>query len=180
MLTLDSYRRQHQPLDHDDLEVALEVVRRYPSMYVIYNCSEAGGCSRIHKHLQGLRGPPFAFAHMMKACEGKAAVPFRFFQYHFSRGLAETSAEEVLGIYENLLDQTRELLGIDSKDVCPHNVVMWKDHLIVIPRRAGSTGKASANAGGMMGCVWVPDHNSIEAWDESGHASVLRELGFPS
>ncbi|KAG9199563.1 hypothetical protein G6514_008422, partial [Epicoccum nigrum] len=30
MLTLDSYKRQHQLLDRDDFEAALEVVRRYP------------------------------------------------------------------------------------------------------------------------------------------------------
>ncbi|KAJ4989325.1 tetraphosphate phosphorylase 2 (ATP adenylyltransferase) [Stagonosporopsis vannaccii] len=180
MLTLDSYRRQHQPLDRDDLQAALEVVRRFPSMYVIYNCSEAGGCSRTHKHLQGLRGPPFAFEHVIQASEGKATVPFRFFLHHFSQGFAIVSAKEVLDVYLKLLEQTRNLLNVSSDDVCPHNIVMWKDWLIVIPRRAGFTEGASANAGGMMGCVWVPEHKNIEEWERIGYANVLRQLGVPS
>ena len=180
MLTLDSYQRQHQPLDRDDFQAALEVVRRFPSMYVIYNCSEAGGCSRTHKHLQGLRGPPFAFEHVIQASEGKAVVPFRFFLHHFSQGFASATAEDVLDVYRELLSQTRDLLKVRSDDVCPHNIIMWKDWLVVIPRRAGFTDGASANAGGMMGCVWVPEHKNIEEWERIGYANVLRQLGVPS
>ncbi|KAH6618484.1 hypothetical protein C7974DRAFT_364385 [Boeremia exigua] len=180
MLTMDSYKRQHQPLDRDDFQTALEVIRRCPSMYVIYNCSEAGGCSRTHKHLQGLRGPPFAFEHVIQASEGKATVPFRFFLHHLSAGFATTSAEEALDVYSKLLDQTRDLLNVGPADVCPHNIVMWKDWLIVIPRQAGFTEGASANAGGMMGCVWIPEYKSIDEWERIGYANVLRKLGVPS
>ena len=180
MLTLDSYKRQHQLLDRDDFKAALEIVRRYPDMYIIYNCSEAGGCSRTHKHLQGLRGPPFAFEHLIKASEGNATVPFRFFLHQFSQGFRAASAREVLDVYSKLIDQTRELLNVSADDVCPHNIVMWKEYLIVIPRRAGFTDGASANAGGMMGCVWVPEHKQIDEWDRIGCANVLRQLGVPS
>ena len=180
MLTLDSYKRQYQLLDHDDFEAALEVLRRFPSMYVIYNCSEAGGCSRMHKHLQGLCGPPFAFDHILRASEGKAKAPFRFFTHHFSPGFANLSGVDILQVYEKLIHQTRELLGVKEEDVCPHNIVMWKDWLIVIPRRSGFTEGASANAGGMMGCVWVPEHSSVDEWERIGYANVLRQLGVPS
>lgn len=180
MLTLDSYKRQHQLLDRDDFEAALEVVRRYTDMYIIYNCSEAGGCSRTHKHLQGLRGPPFAFEHMIKASEGEAKVPFRFFLHKFSGGLTAASSGDVLEIYLKLINQTREVLGVSAADVCPHNIVMWADYLIVIPRRAGFIEGASANAGGMMGCVWVPEHKHIGEWERIGHGNVLRQLGVPS
>lgn len=180
MLTLDSYKRQHQPLDRDDFEAALEVLRRFPSMYVIYNCSAAGGCSRTHKHLQGLRGPPFAFEHMIRASEGKAKVPFRFFAHHFSDGYAAATAKNVFDVYSKLISQTRELLGVSGVDVCPHNIVMWKNWLIVIPRRAGFTGGASANAGGMMGSVWIPDERNLEEWERIGYAQVLQQLGVPS
>lgn len=180
MLTLDSYKRQHEPLDRDDFEAALEVMGRYPNMYVIYNCSEAGGCSRTHKHLQGLRGPPFAFEHLIRASEGKATVPFRFFLHRFSQGFVTASAQKVLDVYSKLISQTRQLLNVGEAEVCPHNIVMWKDWLIVIPRRAGFTEAASANAGGMMGCVWVPQHTNIDEWERIGCANVLRQLGVPS
>jgi ATP adenylyltransferase/5',5'''-P-1,P-4-tetraphosphate phosphorylase II len=180
ILTLDSYQRQHDPLALDDFKAGLEALRLFPSMYILFNCSEAGGCSRIHKHLQGLRGPPYAFEYMIRASEGKCHVPFRFFTHHFDNGLKSASASEVLGVYTKLLDQTREILKVGQGDVCPHNVILWNDMLIVIPRRRGFTDGASANAGGMMGCVWVPDENHVEEWRRIGIANVLRELGVPS
>lgn len=179
MLTLDSYKRQYQPLDRDDFEAALEVVRRFQDMYVIYNCSEAGGCSRVHKHLQGLRGPPFAFEHVIRAARGEAEVPFRFFLHHFSQGFTKITAQDITSVYLKFMGQAKELLGVSEADVCPHNMIMWKDRLIVIPRRAGSTEGASANAGGMMGCVWVPDQKGFDEWERVGYAKVLQQLGVP-
>ncbi|KAF2639126.1 hypothetical protein P280DRAFT_454183 [Massarina eburnea CBS 473.64] len=180
LLTLDSYQRQEQPLAHDDFKAAMEVLRRFPSMYIMYNCSETGGCSRTHKHLQGLRGPPFAFDYMIRASEGKAKVPFQFFTHHFSQGFFHSSDADVLKVYTKLLDQARELLGVDEASVCPHNVIMWENRIIVIPRRAGFIEGASANAGGMMGCVWVPERKNVDEWERLGYANVLRDLGVPS
>jgi ATP adenylyltransferase len=180
VLTLDSYQRQYDPLALDDFKAALEVLRLFPSMYVIYNCSEAGGCSRTHKHLQGLKGPPYAFEHMVRASEGKAQVPFVFFTHRFDEGMKSASASDVLDVYRVLLDRTREVLKIGLDDVCSHNVVLWDDRLIVIPRRRGFTEGASANSGGMMGCVWVPDEKQVDEWRRIGLANVLQELGVPS
>ncbi|KAF9698549.1 hypothetical protein EKO04_003878 [Ascochyta lentis] len=180
MLTLDSYQRQFDPLALDDFKAALELLRLFPSMYVIYNCSEAGGCSRIHKHLQGLRGPPYAFEYMVRASEEKLNIPFRYFTHHFAQTLRSASASEVLDVYKALIDRTRDVLEIGPEDICPHNVVLWDDTLIVIPRRKGFTEGASANTGGMMGCVWVPDEGQVNEWKRLGFANVLRELGVPS
>ena len=180
MVTMDSYQRQYDPLALDDFKVALEVLRLFPSMYVIYNCSEAGGCSRMHKHLQGLRGPPYAFQYMTRASEEKLRVPFRYFTHHFDQTLKAASASDVLDVYRALLDRMRDALRIGPEDACPHNVVLWDNRLIAIPRRRGFIEGASANAGGMMGCVWVPDESQVNEWKRIGYAKVLRELGVPS
>lgn len=180
MVTRDSYQRQYDGLGLDDLKAALEVLRLFPSMYIIYNCSEAGGCSRMHKHLQGLRGPPYAFDYMVRASEENLAVPFRYFTHHFDQTLRAAEAEDVLDVYRVLLDRSREALGIMPEDVCPHNVVLWDDRLLVIPRRRGFYEGASANAGGMMGCVWVPDEDQVNEWKRIAYTKVLQELGVPS
>lgn len=180
MLTLDSYQRQYDPLALDDFKAALEVLRLFPSMYVIYNCSEAGGCSRMHKHMQGLKGPPYAFEYMVRASESKVTVPFQFFTHRFDQGMRNVSASDMLDVYRVLLDRTREVLAVGPEDVCPHNVILWDDRIIVIPRRRGFTDGASANSGGMMGCVWVPDEKQVDEWRRIGFANVLRELGAPS
>lgn len=179
ILTLDSYQRQHEALDRDDFAVMLEVLLRFPSMYVIFNCGEQGGCSRVHKHLQGLLGPPHAFKILVSEVEENASVPFRYFKHHFTRGFRATSVEDVRDVYVALLEKCRDVLGWSGKEAPPHNVVMWGDWIIVVPRRGGSTQGASANAGGMLGSVWVSGQEHVDEWTKVGCANVLRELGVP-
>ncbi|KAG9185658.1 sulfate adenylyltransferase (ADP) / ATP adenylyltransferase [Alternaria panax] len=180
MTTLDSYKRQHEALDVNDFTVMLEVLRKFPNIYVIFNCGERGGCSRIHKHLQGLKGPPHAFNYIMSSLsEASKKVPYQFFVYEFSRGFKNTSASTVLDAYNMLLAQCRSLVGTDGEDTPPHNVVMWAERLVVIPRRTGTTEGASANAGGMLGSVWVSGQEHVDKWSKVGYANVLRELGVP-
>ncbi|KAI9900034.1 hypothetical protein N3K66_004296 [Trichothecium roseum] len=208
MLTADTYRRQSEPLDMDDVGAALAVLRDLGTeVYVIYNGGREAGCSRMHKHMQGLRGPPHAF-HVMVAEEeeddeagaGKAGkVPFVFFKHWFAEGFGATSAEEVFRVYERLLARSRDALGLDEPGGadgerregqeedeekgegrgCPHNVVMWRDWLLVIPRRRAELGGASANAVGMCGSPWVPERDQVDEWLRLGPREVLAALGVP-
>ncbi|KAF2829967.1 hypothetical protein CC86DRAFT_464442 [Ophiobolus disseminans] len=178
VVTSDSYRRQHEPLDADDFTVMLEVLRKWKSWYMIFNCGEKGGCSRVHKHVQGLKGPPHAFDALLRADEGKGMVPFQYFLHRFEQGFAEASPRVLLEVYTQMLARCRSTLGLGNEEViCPHNVVLWNDNLVVIPRRAGMWKGASANTGGMMGSVWVPDQAEMDKWLQLGCANVLRELG---
>jgi ATP adenylyltransferase/5',5'''-P-1,P-4-tetraphosphate phosphorylase II len=177
MVTLDSYRRQHEPLDSDDFAAVLELLRKWEGWYVIFNCGEKGGCSRVHKHVQGLKGPPGAFGVFV---ERKGMVPFKCFMHRFGEGFGKVSVADLLEVYSSMLVRCREALRLDEgEEKCPHNVVLWDDCIIVIPRRAGAWRGASANTGGMMGSVWVPDKAEMQKWLELGCANVLRELGVP-
>lgn len=180
MVTRDSYQRQYDPLALDDIKAALEVLKLFPSVYIIYNCSEAGGCSRMHKHLQGLKGPPYAFEYMIRASKDNLPVPFRYFAHHFDQTLRIASASDVFDVYRVLLDRSRDVLGLGPEDGCAHNIVLWDDRLLVIPRRRGFYEGTSANAGGMMGCIWVPDQGQVDEWMRIGYTKVLQELGVPS
>jgi ATP adenylyltransferase len=180
MTTLDSFKRQHEALDMDDFSVMLQVLHKFPNMYVIFNCGERGGCSRVHKHLQGLKGPPHAFDHIISSLSDPSKrVPYQFLVHEFKPGFKNTSASTVLDAYQLLLAQCRSLTAADGEDVPPHNVVMWADRLVVIPRRRGTIEGASANAGGMLGSVWVTGQEHVEEWSRVGYANVLRELGLP-
>ena len=177
IVTSDSYRRQHEPLDQDDFTAMLEVLRKWKGWYIIFNCGEKGGCSRVHKHVQGLKGPPHAFDALSG---GKEKVPFQYFMHRFEQGFEKASVAELLDKYTEMLVHCRQALElVDEEEVCPHNVVLWDDCIVVIPRRAGMWNGASANTGGMMGSVWVPDEAEMNKWTEAGCANVLRELGVP-
>ncbi|KAF2798564.1 hypothetical protein K505DRAFT_267399 [Melanomma pulvis-pyrius CBS 109.77] len=180
VLTLDSYRRQHEPLDLDDFKAALEMVTSLSDMYLIFNCSEEAGCSRVHKHMQGLRGPPTAFEAFVGGDRERSAIPFQYFVHHFAQGFGKAEAKELLGVYEDLLRQTRGVLGKTVTDVCPHNVILWRDWIIVVPRRRAAVGSASANAAGMLGSIWVPDRSGVDEWLRLGGRSILKELGVPA
>lgn len=180
LLTLDSYRRQHESLTQDDFEAMLEVLRRFPSMYVIFNCGDKGGCSRLHKHMQGLLGPPYAFDYLIKASEDNKKVPFVYFSRRFHQGFRGASSSDVLEVYTELLGRCRDVLELGEAETCPHNVIMWDNWIIVVPRRNGGTQGASANAGGMLGSVWVTDQSAVDEWLRIGCVNVLRELGVPS
>lgn len=205
LLTLDSYKRQHQALDKDDFTVMLTMLTTFPSMYAIYNCGERGGCSRIHKHIQGLRGPPHAFDHLINhhnsnsdsssnddnddaaaaaaTATTSSKLPFKAFSHHFPQTFANTSPSQVLAVYTSLLAHCEALLDTSNEDAAPpHNVVLWRDWLIVVPRRKGNFQGASANAGGMLGSVWVPSSQYVQQWMHvpgGGCARVLAELGVP-
>jgi ATP adenylyltransferase/5',5'''-P-1,P-4-tetraphosphate phosphorylase II len=179
MLTLDSQKRQYETLNLDDMKVMLEVLRRFPSFYVIFNCGRKGGCSRVHKHMQGLRGPPYAFDLVTSAL---TTTPFqRFVQvFEHEQGFIGTPASNIFSVYGEFIDECRKMLDIRDQEPCPHNVVMWQNSLIVIPRRKGSHNRASANAGGMMGSVWVSSDEDLGVWTKAGVANVLQELGVPN
>lgn len=179
MVTRDSYRRQHEPLDEDDFMVMLELMRTWEGWYVIFNCGEKGGCSRVHKHVQGLKGPPHAFEALLETERGEGVVPFEFFLHRFDEGFKDVSVQRIIKIYEQILAKCRIALGLEGGETCPHNVVLWDDCVVVIPRRKGVWEGASANTGGMMGSVWVPDQAEMDKWTRLGCANVLRELGVP-
>ncbi|KAF2448346.1 hypothetical protein P171DRAFT_428443, partial [Karstenula rhodostoma CBS 690.94] len=184
LLTLDSYRRQSELLDASDFQAALDMLA-IPGigseLYVIFNGGQEAGCSRVHKHLQGLRGPPPAFGNFVD--EGRrGSVPFRFFAHHFAEGFAGVRGERVVGVYLGLIERAKEALGLPgSASVCPHGLFMWRDWLVVIPRRrSGIEGtKASAATAGMLGSVWLSDEGPVEDWVRLGLRDVLGQLGVP-
>ena len=181
LLTLDSYRRQNELLDRADFEAALVMMKSEAAedMYVIFNGGEEAGCSRVHKHLQGLKGPPPGFECFVE--EGKRrVVPFKYFSYRFKEGFGSVTGEEMVNVYEGLISKAKEALGLPQSSVgCPHGLFLWKDWMVVIPRRkSGIEGtKASAATGGIVGSVWLVDESPMEDWLRLGCRNVLAQLG---
>ncbi|KAL5387343.1 hypothetical protein DPSP01_003566 [Paraphaeosphaeria sporulosa] len=184
ILTLDSYARQSELLDAADFQAALDMLH-IPGvgseLYVIFNGGEEAGCSRVHKHLQGLRGPPPAFSNFVQ--EGlRASVPFQFFAHQFSSGFASVRGEQMASVYAGLISKAKDALGLpESASVVPHGMFMWKDWLVVIPRRKSGIEdtRASAATAGMLGSVWLSEEGPVEDWVRLGLREVLEGLGVP-
>ena len=180
LLTLDSYRRQHEPLDAADFDAALMMLAAAADdLYVIYNGGAAAGCSRVHKHLQGLKGPPPAFECFVDPRK-RGLVPFKYFSHHFGEGFGSVTTSEMVKAYGGLISQAKESLGLpESEAVCPHGLFLWKGWMVVIPRRkSGIAGtKASAATGAMVGSVWLYEESPVEDWLRLGCRNVLTQLG---
>jgi len=114
--------------------------------------------------------------------EVKMEVPFRYFLRKFDRGFP--SPRELLGVYRGLLRRAEETLGWDGegkgREAAPHNVVLDRRWMLVVPRRAPELNGADANAAAVLGMLWVSDEEKMRRWTEQGPARVLAHLGVPA
>ncbi|KAF3065735.1 Diadenosine 5',5'''-P1,P4-tetraphosphate phosphorylase 2 [Trichoderma lentiforme] len=190
LLTCDGYRRQYEPLDEAGLEAAQTVLLSMSQDFVVfYNCGQDGGCSRLHKHMQLIPKPPHSFADFLDneaSSSNPPKVPFHWFYQRID--VANTDAKGLTEVYTNLLQQATAVgQGLaqhaDSAPpgaACPHNFIMSKRWMIVIPRRrAGINKEAGANALGMLGVIAVATRAEIDNWIRLGLSESLRELGVP-
>ena len=83
----------------------------------------------------------------------------------------------------DLLAQTRDALSIpvdDSESICPHNVVLTKEWIMLIPRRSNDFEGVTANAACMVGSVWLMKEAQLDRWRALGPNKVLSQLGVPA
>ncbi|KAL6691303.1 ATP adenylyltransferase domain-containing protein [Trichoderma pleuroticola] len=190
LLTCDGYRRQYEPLDEPGLEAAQTLLLSMSQDFVVFfNCGQDGGCSRLHKHMQLIPKPPHSFADFLDneaSSDSPPKVPFHWFYQRVD--VANTDARGLTKVYANLLQQATAVgQGLaehaDSAPLdaaCPHNFILSKQWMIVIPRRrAGINKEAGANALGMLGVIAVATRAEMENWIRLGLSESLRELGVP-
>jgi ATP adenylyltransferase/5',5'''-P-1,P-4-tetraphosphate phosphorylase II len=183
LLTADGCQRQETTLTTVDLAAAWVVLNAFDTAhYAFYNCTSDSGNSRQHKHMQlfekplsGEDGKGFV---LFPEAEPPPPVPFKYFIEHFK---TEPSTEELSSTYEKLLVKTREALGLpkDAKR-CPHNMILVKEWMMMIPRRKALVGDTTVNAAGMMGLIWATSDEDVEKWKSLGPAKVLAEVGVPN
>jgi ATP adenylyltransferase len=182
ILTQDGFKRQYEALDIDDLTAARDALcslqsRRY---LLLFNCGIESGCSRLHKHLQIFPAPDSdKFAQWLDA--DNPNLPSKAFMHRFQSGIP--AAEELLGIYRALLRRSERALGhaaLEGEAAVPHNVIMDRNWLVVIPRRAARWDGLCTNAAGMLGMVWVRDEEHLKGWLARGPSAILAQLGVPA
>ncbi|KAF7157285.1 hypothetical protein CNMCM5623_001408 [Aspergillus felis] len=184
LLTCDSYRRQHEALTVEDFAAIHSILRSSKTAHlVIYNCGPIAGASRNHKHVQILTRPAHLFPDDPNFDPGM--MPF---QYHLRclRGLDFENPDcpsNLSEAYQELLAEAKERLGqsasTDSAGYFPHNVVLVREWMIVIPRRSNNFEDITANAAAMMGSVWLKSEDELDRWKQVGPTKALAGLGFP-
>lgn len=187
LLTTSPTHKQTSPLDLSDVAAACTVLNRLEQgddgkeYMVIYNCGRDAGCSRSHKHMQ-LFPRPLDFVLLPDRTPEEIAtmnVPFLYYVFRVGPSLLNEDdiPPQILSGYLGLLQHARSVLGIEEGHHVPHNVVLVRSWIVVIPRRRAGVGGVSANALGMLGIEWVGTKEKFEEWETRGGRSVLRELG---
>ncbi|PGH16013.1 hypothetical protein AJ79_01993 [Helicocarpus griseus UAMH5409] len=192
LLTLDGHRRQYEPLDEVDLSSSWRLINSAETDYVaFYNCGPDGGCSRLHKHLQAMPLPANSFAAFLDSSEGRepeTQVPFEWFYRRFEDDKAAVTPAALAEVYNDLLEKAtaagagrgEHAASAPAGAACPHNMILTKRWMIVLPRRrAGINKEAGANSLGMLGLIAVATTKEIDSWVSLGLKESLAELGVP-
>lgn len=181
-MTADGYQRQWQPLGMEDF---LAIKAFYDSVggdggdyMVFYNCRAEAGCSRVHKHLQAIPKHSFDGNPWLNLDDNADAVPFA---YHadYTCGVDPTSCLEA---YEAGIATLERTLGRETElenGVPPHNMLMDRGRLVVIPRRADGIGGLGANSGGMLGMIWTQSAEMMQKWLDVDPHKLLGAAGVP-
>ncbi|KAJ0326231.1 hypothetical protein COL5a_007055 [Colletotrichum fioriniae] len=164
---------------------------------VIFNCGKEGGCSRLHKHMQVIPAPEAipmwpdlvdsGYGTETEAVgDGEQEPPFRYFIHRFS-GTSPPSTKDLTAKYRDMLRQTTELIPGREKIVeedgdgravaVPHNVILGRRWIVVVPRVKAGVDGADVNAVGMLGVVWASRPETVGKWKELGARRVLGEVG---
>jgi ATP adenylyltransferase/5',5'''-P-1,P-4-tetraphosphate phosphorylase II len=188
LLTCDGHQRQYEPLNENDFKTVWSVIATIDRDYVaFYNCGQDGGCSRLHKHLQLIPMPQNNFASFLDSQEEQEPeVPFKWFYTRFDS--QHVTATDLTRVYADLLKQATAVGEGRSEHAatalptaaCPHNMILTKRWMVVLPRRRAAINKeAGVNALGMLGYIAVATENEVNNWIRLGLTDSLRELGVP-
>ncbi|KAJ4295549.1 hypothetical protein N0V90_007562 [Kalmusia sp. IMI 367209] len=178
------FERQQTPLSLADLSALWDVLSRLESEHIaIFNCGADAGASMGHKHMQLLPHPGRKefelFPDLFKSGSGTNKkediqihqdVPF---QHAFQALPLAVNAEALVKVYKRLRDH----LSLDTH--APHNVILVKRWMMVIPRRTGRIGEMAANAAAMVGMVWMTKEHEYDLWTEADPMLLLPQFGLP-
>ncbi|KAM7192415.1 ATP adenylyltransferase domain containing protein [Naviculisporaceae sp. PSN 640] len=171
-----------------------------------FNCGLKSGCSRLHKHMQVF---PILAEHKTELEEGEASEEFKLWpdiedpEFYeqvlpFTVAIARLNEENgymtrtrLLETYQSLLKEAEGYLGDslekqvygdghgECESAIPHNVLLDRNWMVVIPRRAAGWKGADCNAISMLGMNWVSSEEKIDQWARLGPAEVLKRVGVP-
>ncbi|KAL9111904.1 MAG: hypothetical protein Q9227_003754 [Pyrenula ochraceoflavens] len=184
LLTTSPTYRQTSPLDHSDFKAAWTAIQQLEKggdgdqYMMIYNCGRESGCSRSHKHMQLFPRPTETTLFPDRLLHETLQIPYTYYlTFHDPERFGQDIPSTQLSAYLAALQHARKILGLSEGEYVPHNVVLVRQWILVIPRRKAGVQKISTNAAGMVGLVWVGSRKEMEEWERYGPIEALREMG---
>ncbi|MDX2349407.1 MAG: DUF4922 domain-containing protein [Porticoccus sp.] len=185
---------QQTPLNTEDF-LAAQICLQAQNGLVFYNGGPVAGASVEHKHLQMIPLPltpasTFPFCGLLSSTPvtgspTETALPFlhRAITTDFTSIKLSTSSTEALKEaaecncknYHRLLTNLKLSPGSDGM-MAPHNMLMTRDYLWVVPRSKDSHEGLAVNALGFAGTLLVRDKNQLRQLDRIGCLELLKAV----
>jgi len=189
MVTTD-FSPQQAPLDLNDFLAAQICLQAHDGL-VFYNGGTKAGASVVHKHLQMIPLPlatpspstPFPFSGLFVNVDitEKTALPFPHrvtptdYGPSVTNNMCQELAKNNCQSYYRLLNDlnvTPQANGL----IPPHNMLMTRDYLWVIPRSQESHHGLAVNALGFAGTLLLKNETQLKQFDEIGYLELLKSV----
>jgi ATP adenylyltransferase len=183
LIVTREYEEQEAPLTPADFEAARFCLDAIDGL-VFYNAGAAAGASQSHKHLQLVPFPlgphdrrlPLGGTIDEALAAGLRAVPrlgFRHCMVPLAAGAGSDHA-----VYRELLRACG--VGAAGENPTPHNLLMTRDWMMMVPRSRASDGPIDVNALGYAGTFVARRDRDLDWLRSTGPIELLRRVGFSS
>lgn len=190
LMVTSKFVPQQTPLDVDDF-LAVQTCLQAKDGLVFYNGGPAAGASVEHKHLQMIPLPlsdesTFPFDELLSSaivadqpCSTALPFPHRFIATAFNDTTIANSSREAADIncknYHRLLTDLK--LSVDHDGMmAPHNMLMTRKYLWVVPRTKESYQGLAINALGFAGALLVKDKAQLRKLESIGCMELLKAV----
>ncbi|WP_461481320.1 DUF4922 domain-containing protein [Porticoccus sp.] len=182
------FATQLEPLNREDF-LAAQLCLEACNGLVFYNGGPAAGASITHKHLQMVplpladNGPfplhqPFARLPLRPGQLLSSPLPVaHLITTTAFGGDPEACAETNLTNYRRMTEQLHLLPG-DDRLAPPHNLLMTREYLWVVPRRCEHFRGLAVNALGFAGTLLVKHQQQLQELQQLGCLPLLRAVGL--
>ena len=192
LMVTNKFVPQQTPLDVEDFLAALICLQAQEGL-VFYNGGTEAGASVEHKHLQMIPLPleknsPFPFNSLLASTlkNRKPAIsdlPFKHqilttdFPGTASIEGLKVSAKRNYGNYHQMLKELDLSTDPDGM-MAPHNMLMTRDFIWVVPRTKEQHQGLAVNALGFAGTLLVKDKDQLKALDSVGCLELLKAVAI--
>jgi ATP adenylyltransferase len=190
LMVTSKFVPQQTPLDVEDF-LAVQTCLQAQDGLVFYNGGPTAGASVEHKHLQMIPLPlsdesTFPFDELLSStivsdqpCSTALPFPHRFIATTFNDTTIAKSLREAADIncknYHRLLTDLKLSVGHDGT-MAPHNMLMTRKHLWVVPRTKESYQGLAINALGFAGELLVKDKAQLRKLESIGCMELLKAV----
>jgi len=190
LIVTAEFRPQLEPLNREDF-LAAQLCLEARDGLVFYNGGEAAGASITHKHLQMVPLPlspegDYPFYRLLtdlSLSPGEIAASPLPFPHLVTATATEATPEECADKnWRHYREMTAQLALQPEKGdelSLPHNLLMTREHLWVVPRHRERHGGLAVNALGFAGTLLVKNDRQLEELQMIGCLPLLKAVALP-